>query len=158
MKSVDQILTKVNTIIAAGITVKLNALETEYADGIVLTDPRDYKIVESSLRNNFPCLETYVMPEAPGEDHTAVSIYVNYDIACRIWVTYNDPEKLVKAVYRHLRALTELVFATTHLENYVNLCSFRGYRFENWEQLENGAYLGGGSLLMEINHMENIRI
>jgi len=158
MKSLDQILTKVNTIIQAGITAKLDALELEYDDGITLTDPRDYKIVEQSLRNNFPCVETYGMPDAPGEDHTAVSVYVNYQIACRVWVTYNDPEKLVKAVYRHLRAITELVFTTVNLENYVNLCQFRGFRYENWEQLENGAYLGGGSLLIEIDHMENIRI
>jgi len=158
LKSVDQILTQINTLIAAGMTAKILALNTEYNDSTVLTAPRDYKIVENSLRNNFPCLETFVLPDAPGEDHTAVSIYVNYNIATRVWVTYNDPEKLVRAVYRMLRAVTEIVFTTVNLSNYVNLCSFRGYRYENFEQMENGIYLYGGSLLMEVNHMENIRI
>lgn len=87
---------------------KLDELDAEYDDGITLADIQNYYLAETLAIPAMPAI--YVLgdrtePEAEGPTHIKAAHY----ISVAVMVTDNDNETLRKRLYRHVRAIVELL-------------------------------------------------
>lgn len=150
----ETILNAFETVLQAGMSAKITALNTEYNDSVVLvTVPTaNYRITPLSLRTEFPCIDIFPL-SSEGEDYHEISIRNIQIYGVRVWDVgiLDDPESLMRRVLRYMRAITEIIKATDNLSLNVDLCSYRGEEYENWEENEQGAYIYGGAVLFQVD-------
>lgn len=141
---IEPIIIKIDEILQAGMVDKLDEIDME-KDDFILEDIRKYYQCEKILIPEYPSIETYPT-ESPGEDksYNSVQSFHQINIRCFAMSIDGDEEKLMKKIWRYLRAITELVKATDDLETTVDLCTFAGHEYSNIEQVEGGALLYGG--------------
>ncbi len=98
----------VKDYLETNMAAKLDALDTEYADGIALTDIVAYYLAETLAVPDMPAIyvlgdRTEIESESPG--HIKAAHYIT------VAVLVTDPvnETLRKRLYRHIRAIIELL-------------------------------------------------
>ncbi len=102
----------VNAYLLAQLPAKLNALDTEYNDGITLDDIVDFFVGEKTLMDvqSYPSIFTLV-PEWNINSFKSTDIDATYSAVIGIMVMEQDTEVLRRKLYRYIRAIIELLIA-----------------------------------------------
>jgi len=156
-KFIEPIIGYIDTILQAGMSAKLDVIDAEYGD-FTLDDIQDYYQAKKIVIQNYPSIEIY--PEnSPGIDFTANSVKCEHEVAIRVHaMAYEgDEERLMKRVFRYMRAITELIKATDDLEGDVNICQFAGHEYGDIESLEGGALVYNGIIHFIIDNEETVQ-
>ena len=157
VKFIEPIIAKIDIILQADMVAKLDEIDTEKAD-FVLEDIKTYYQCQKVLIPEYPSIEIFPISSS-GEDKSYNSVEAIHTIGIRCFAVAldGDEERLMKKVWRYLRAITEVVKATDDLENYVDLCEFAGHEYEDITAMEGGALLYGGTVKFEITQEETLQ-
>ena len=98
----------------ADLAAKLNTLDTEYNDGITLTDPIDIVYTDPELPTGGAMLAPrihVIASQTRMQEWRQTTVRGEHDVV--IWVTAQDPdlENLRKRIYRYGRAIFEVMVA-----------------------------------------------
>lgn len=158
IKFIEPILDQFKTILQRDLSNKLLEIDAEKDDGIT-TDPvldEHYSVCQRIVKHSLPWIEIYPT-DSPGEDFTNCSVRAQHEVNVRIYAKGKNEDDTARKVYRYLRAITEVIKATDDLELYVDLCQFSGHSYEDWEQLNGGAYIYGGYASFMVDHEEVVQ-
>jgi hypothetical protein len=151
---IEPILEGIKEILQLYLPAKLITVAADFDDQVTLIDPKTYSLVNNFLRKDFPSIEIYPIA-APGEDYTSRAVDLDYLIKVQVWVGGQDElEYLAKYCYRYLRAVAEVLKATDTLYTKVNLCQFNGFDYYGIDINDNGLYMAGGAVILNIKHVE----
>ena len=154
---IEPIINKIDTILQAGMVSKLDEIDTEKND-FDLEDIKKYYQCQKILIPEYPSIEIFPL-DSPGEDKSYNSVQSVHTIGIRCFAVAldGDEAKLMKKVWRYLRAITELVKATDDLETLVDLCTFAGHDYEDISAMEGGILIYGGTAKFIITNEEVVQ-
>jgi len=108
LKLIEGAVDAVKTYLSDNIAAKLDALDTEYADGITLDDIKAWYVAEVQAVPEFPSV--FILGESmpvDGEGNGWMKSQSKLTIA--VMATDQNPETLKRRLYRYIRALIELL-------------------------------------------------
>jgi len=157
MISTDQILEQVKSLLIAGMSAKITELNTDYGDSVVLNSTFTYFKIESALVRDKQTIFIYPDSFQGGTEHTSRTIYKDIPLRIKIIISHSAaPGTLSTLVYRYERAINEIIMETVGLNNFVNICSYEGTEYLDWDEHESGAYNWGAILQYNLNHLDEI--
>lgn len=108
----EGLVIKVRDYFTANMATRLTALNAEYADTIVLTNPETYKLGRKSLRS-IPekCVGFVYAPTQRLTGSTQAGTRVFVTLNTGVFVVDQDSETLDRRLYRYGRAIHELLIA-----------------------------------------------
>jgi len=152
----EAILDQMESILSLGLSTKLDALDTEYDDGIVLEDPILYFKGRKFQVSQTPAV--ILWPDsAPGDEYASEdSLKLEYRIISYIVISSEtDAEKMWIRIFRYLRGMTEVIRATHNLEGAVDICKFGGFIFESpWLAVRENTYIAIAGVVWNISDEE----
>jgi len=105
----------VKTELSSSLPAKLDALDTEYGDGIVLDDPESYYIAEPSIESVHGTTAVLILADdwtaGPGDYSAGGCLNPTHTLRVEIITTDSDAEQLKRRVYRYVRAILEVLDA-----------------------------------------------
>jgi len=156
---IEPILDQVKTLLLRDLNDKINEINAEKNDAYVLSEvlSTSYTVGQKRLIRTHPWIEIY--PEdSPGEDFTTCSIRNQHSVAIRITnMRGSNEEDSSRKTYRYLRAVTEVLQATPDLERAVDLFSYDGHSYQDYDQANGGAYLYQGTAFFICDQEEAVR-
>jgi len=156
-KFAEPILTQIETLLKRDMATKIAEINSEYSDSAVLTEPRSdaYYWGNVDFLRGLPAICIFSI-DSIGEIYDNLSVRTDHTIAVKITVKHNV-QLIVKLVLRYLRAITEILCATTQLELAVDQCKYAGHEYMPISEMENGWYVYSGIALFSIDATDQVR-
>lgn len=107
-KLVEKAVTDVKAYLQTNLPAKLDALDTEYADGIMLDDIKAFYIAEQDVPET-PALFVLASSSNLTERGHDDRFDPRHRMTVGVMVNEQDTEKLRKRIYRYIRAIIELL-------------------------------------------------
>ena len=149
---VENVIDQIYTILYASIAAKLDTIDTEKDDGIVLDDIVKWYKCQKIKIGRYPSIEIFPT-SSPGENHTAYGVRSEHEISIRISEVGSDEEELFKRIWRYLRAITEILMDSDTLRSAdYGLCNFRGHEYDEVTEGNAGLLYRGTVNIMVDQH------
>ena len=151
LKTMEAAVTASATALSiSNIGTRLDLLDTEFGDGIILTDIKRVYTAEVKDVPEYPSL--FILGEDSVPNQTTFTHYrFKNNLTLVILATDQDPEKLRKRLYRYVRALAELMIESMTTNGYqIVIGQF------NYSPLftKEGEFLGDASLKISMTKFE----
>ena len=154
-KFVEPVIDKIKSLLDAGMAAKLDAIDTAESDGIVLEDIR--KVWRGAMPaeiQELPAIVVWPAETSEGSDFTHVSYEYAQEIAIWVILRGDDPEDTHIRLWRTLQAVFDVIKADDNLGGTVDVCAFRGFRYDTLWALDDDSLIGVGAVLFNVNHEE----
>ena len=105
----------IKAALVAGLPAKLDALDAEYADGIVLADPEAYYVSERELESIHGDAAVAILGDSwaaqPGQYDAGGCINPVHEVRVAVVAFDVDQETLRRRIFRYVRAIFEVIDA-----------------------------------------------
>ena len=154
-KFVEPVINKMKTLLDDNLGTKLDAIDTAESDSIVLEDVR--KVWKGGMPMTFelPAIAVWPSDSSAGSDFTNVTYEYDHEIVIWIVLKGDDPEDTHIRLWRTQQAVFDAIKADDNLGGTVDVCEFRGFRYDTpWAFTDDDILLGIGGVAFGVNNEE----